>query len=51
MNLVTGSGRIDTHHYIVPPDYRAWLISRRETADGMPIPTWSTEADIAFMDD
>ncbi|MGD3109579.1 amidohydrolase family protein [Streptomyces sp. YGL11-2] len=44
------AGRIDTHHHIVPPDYRDWLLSRGETAGGLPIPTWDVDTDLAFMD-
>ncbi|MFJ8314231.1 MULTISPECIES: amidohydrolase family protein [unclassified Streptomyces] len=44
------NGRIDTHHHIVPPAYRDWLLSHHETAGGMPIPAWDAETDIAFMD-
>ncbi|MFK0263223.1 amidohydrolase family protein [Streptomyces angustmyceticus] len=47
---MTQRGRIDTHHHIVPPDYRDWLLSRGESAGGLPVPTWSAEADLAFMD-
>ncbi|MEU9484082.1 amidohydrolase family protein [Streptomyces decoyicus] len=47
---MTTSGRIDTHHHIVPPDYRDWLLSRGESAGGLPVPTWGADADLAFMD-
>lgn len=47
---MTDSGRIDTHHHIVPPDYRDWLLSRGESAGGLAVPTWGADADLAFMD-
>ncbi|WP_225827079.1 amidohydrolase family protein [Streptomyces naphthomycinicus] len=47
---MTEHGRIDTHHHIVPPQYRDWLISHGETAGGLPIPQWDVDTDLAFMD-
>jgi 6-methylsalicylate decarboxylase len=47
---VTTPARIDTHHHIVPPQYRDWLLSRGETAGGMPVPRWDVDTDLAFMD-
>lgn len=42
--------RIDTHHHVVPPFYRQWLLDRGITAGGREIPTWSPEAALDFMD-
>ncbi|WP_409239783.1 amidohydrolase family protein [Streptomyces sp. PA5.6] len=42
--------RIDTHHHIVPPLYRDWLLSHDVTAGGLPIPRWDVDTDLAFMD-
>ncbi|MGW2955254.1 amidohydrolase family protein [Streptomyces eurythermus] len=47
---VTDTARIDTHHHIVPPHYRDWLISHGETAGGMPVPRWDVDTDLAFLD-
>ncbi|MFF0740297.1 amidohydrolase family protein [Streptomyces sp. NPDC004111] len=47
---MTESGRIDTHHHIVPPQYRDWLLSHGETAGGLPVPRWDVDTDLAFMD-
>ncbi|MFF8784376.1 amidohydrolase family protein [Streptomyces sp. NPDC015125] len=47
---MTTRGRIDTHHHITPPDYRDWLLSRGESAGGLPVPPWSAGSDLAFMD-
>ncbi len=42
--------RVDTHHHIVPAFYREWLEMRGYTAGGMPIPQWSVESALNFMD-
>lgn len=42
--------RIDTHHHIVPSLYRDWLEKRGLTAGGMPIPQWSPNTALSFMD-
>lgn len=42
--------RIDTHHHIVPSAYREWLKKRGLTAGGMPIPQWSPDSALSFMD-
>ncbi|MGA5729205.1 amidohydrolase family protein [Streptomyces seoulensis] len=47
---MTGPARIDTHHHIVPPHYRDWLLARGVTAGGLPIPRWDVDTDLAFMD-
>ncbi|MFJ8158139.1 amidohydrolase family protein [Streptomyces sp. NPDC094468] len=47
---MTTPARIDTHHHIVPPQYRDWLLSHGETAGGMPVPRWDVDTDLAFMD-
>ncbi|MFF4705215.1 amidohydrolase family protein [Streptomyces sp. NPDC001288] len=47
---MTTSARIDTHHHIVPPQYRDWLLSHGETAGGLAIPRWDADTDLAFMD-
>jgi len=44
------SGRIDTHHHIVPPAYREWLAGKGVDAGGLPIPAWSADADLEVMD-
>ncbi|MEZ5652898.1 MAG: amidohydrolase family protein [Burkholderiaceae bacterium] len=36
--------RIDTHHHVVPPFYRDWLLAKGMDAGGLPMPTW-TEAE------
>lgn len=42
--------RIDTHHHIVPTFYRDWLEKHGYTAGGMPIPQWSVDNALGFMD-
>lgn len=42
--------RIDTHHHIVPTFYRDWLEKSGHTAGGMPIPQWSLDSAMSFMD-
>jgi predicted TIM-barrel fold metal-dependent hydrolase len=42
--------RIDTHHHIVPTFYRDWLEKHGYTAGGMPIPQWSVDSALGFMD-
>lgn len=42
--------RIDTHHHIVPAFYRDWLERRGHTAGGLPIPQWSVDSALSFMD-
>ena len=44
------SGRIDTHHHVVPPTYAAWLKRKGMEAGGLPIPEWSADSAIALMD-
>ncbi|MHB8382000.1 MAG: amidohydrolase family protein [Candidatus Binataceae bacterium] len=44
------SGRIDTHHHIVPAAYAAWLKKKGMEAGGLPIPHWSADSSIATMD-
>src|SRR5262245_5962227 len=44
------SGRVDTHHHIVTPRYRAWLEQRGKTAGGRAIPDWSVDKALRFMD-
>jgi predicted TIM-barrel fold metal-dependent hydrolase len=43
--------RIDTHHHVLPPDYAAWLRRHRKVAGDLPIPDWSAEAALAWMDE
>jgi 6-methylsalicylate decarboxylase len=43
--------RIDTHHHIVPAFYREWLEQRGHDAGGMPIPQWSPDSALSFMDE
>src|SRR5690349_18622758 len=47
---MANSGRIDTHNHIVPAPYADWLRSKGLDAGGLPIPEWSPESAIAFMD-
>jgi predicted TIM-barrel fold metal-dependent hydrolase len=42
-------GRIDTHMHVVPPDYRAWLLSKGLKSGGKPIPEWSAAAALELM--
>lgn len=42
--------RVDTHAHIVPPAYRKWLAEKRVDAGGLPIPAWSVEAALEFME-
>jgi predicted TIM-barrel fold metal-dependent hydrolase len=44
------SRRIDTHHHLVPPFYREWLLEYGVDAGGLPIPEWSPEASLELMD-
>jgi 6-methylsalicylate decarboxylase len=44
------SGRIDTHHHIVPPEYAALLAKLGLNAAGFPIPSWTIETALATMD-
>ena len=43
--------RIDTHHHIVPPDYRAWIEAKGVMPGGLPMPEWSVETDLRTMAD
>jgi 6-methylsalicylate decarboxylase len=43
--------RIDTHQHIVPPGYRAWLLSQGVDAGGMAPPAWSVAAALSSMDE
>lgn len=45
----TPPGRIDTHHYVVPPGYRKWLQDKGSTAGGKAIPDWNPNAALDFM--
>jgi 6-methylsalicylate decarboxylase len=47
---MAASGRIDTHHHIVPPTYAEWLRGKGLAAGGLPIPEWSADSTIALMD-
>jgi predicted TIM-barrel fold metal-dependent hydrolase len=42
--------RIDTHHHIVPAFYRDWLEKAGRTGGGLPIPQWSLDGALSFMD-
>jgi 6-methylsalicylate decarboxylase len=44
------SGKIDTHHHIVPPAYAAWLARRGISAGGLAIPSWSEEGALDVTD-
>lgn len=41
--------RIDTHHHIVPPSYKAWLARQGIAAGGRAIPDWSADAALELM--
>jgi predicted TIM-barrel fold metal-dependent hydrolase len=41
--------RIDTHHHIVPPNYKAWLARQGIAAGGRAIPDWSADAALELM--
>jgi len=40
---------IDTHTHLVPDFYRLWLADKGVDAGGLPIPTWSVESTLQFM--
>ncbi|MES2412704.1 MAG: amidohydrolase family protein [Pseudomonadota bacterium] len=42
--------RIDTHQHIIPPAYRDWLVGKGLSSGGLPIPEWSEETALAFME-
>lgn len=44
------SGRIDTHHHVVPDFYAKWLHNKGITAGGLPIPRWGRESALELMD-
>lgn len=44
------TGRIDTHHHMVPPAYASWLHDQGQKAGGLPIPDWSVDGSLAVMD-
>ncbi|MGW4636567.1 amidohydrolase family protein [Nocardia sp. NPDC004415] len=47
----TGTYRIDLHTHVLPPDYRAALLSHGHyTVGGYPTPEWSPESAMEFMD-
>lgn len=47
----SGTYRIDLHTHVLPPDYRAALLSNGHfTVGGYPTPEWSPEAAMEFMD-
>jgi predicted TIM-barrel fold metal-dependent hydrolase len=43
--------RIDTHHHVLPPEYRSWLEGQGQTPGGVPLPTWDASSTIGLMDD
>ena len=47
---MSGPARIDVHQHILPPEYSDWLRSKGALAGGLPIPEWSAEAAVEFMD-
>ena len=47
---MTGRGRVDVHHHLVPPAYKQWLRSRGSTAGGLAIPSWSVRSAVEVMD-
>lgn len=44
------TGRIDTHHHVVPPEYADWLRSKGVLAGGLPIPEWDRDVSLYLMD-
>lgn len=42
--------RIDTHHHIVPPVYRQWLLDQGLDAGGRAIPEWSASGSLELME-
>jgi hypothetical protein len=46
---MSSARRIDTPAHIVPPFYKEWLASKSVDAGGLPIPTWSVESTLDFM--
>jgi 6-methylsalicylate decarboxylase len=42
--------RIDTHAHLVPDFYRGWLLDKGVDAGGLPIPIWSVQSTLEFMD-
>lgn len=43
-------GRIDTHMHVVPPEYRAWLLSKGLKSGGKPIPDWTIGGALELME-
>jgi predicted TIM-barrel fold metal-dependent hydrolase len=43
------TGRVDTHHHVLPPKYRNWLIEK-ELYKARPVP-WSVPGTLQMMDD
>src|SRR5262245_33314968 len=41
--------RIDTHAHLVPDFYRLWLADKGVDAGGLPVPIWSVESTLQFM--
>jgi predicted TIM-barrel fold metal-dependent hydrolase len=41
--------RIDTHAHLVPDFYRRWLADKGADAGGLPIPDWSVQSTLQFM--
>src|SRR5262245_1321055 len=46
----SGARRIDTHAHLVPDFYRLWLLDKRVDAGGLPIPNWSAQSTLQFME-
>jgi 6-methylsalicylate decarboxylase len=44
------TGRIDTHHHLVPPFYADWLRAKGALAGGLPIPDWDADSALALME-
>jgi hypothetical protein len=42
--------RIDTHAHLVPDFYRGWLLEKGVDAGGLPIPIWSVQSTLEFME-
>ncbi len=42
--------RIDTHQHIIPPSYAAWLAKKGVNSGGLPIPAWSEELSLNFLE-
>lgn len=44
------ASRIDTHHHVVPPRWKAWLESKGATSGGFKIPDWTVDGALSVME-